>query len=539
MSKWWKEAIGYQVYPRSFKDSNNDGLGDLNGIREKLSYLKDLGVDFVWITPVYESPNVDNGYDISNYCAISEDFGTMADFKQLVAEAKELGIKIIMDLVINHTSDQHEWFQKSRANDPEYRDFYIWQQAVDGQAPNDWQAIFGGPVWEYDDLRGEYYFHSFAKEQPDLNWDSPAMRQKIFAMIEWWIEQGIDGFRIDAISHIKKDVWDRPFDPSDVNGNYKNIAGIDVYLKELSAVLKKHQVMSVGEANGVTAAEATTWVGDEGYFDMIFEFEHIKLWRKKNNEGVDIIPELKAALVRWQEALADGKGWNALYMENHDVPRSISAFGSDAPAYRVLSGKALAMMYLLLQGTPFIYQGQEIGMINNHFTAIEQIDAVDSRNLYAQLRTNGLSAEEAMTIISSSTRDNARTPMQWDATTYAGFSEQMPWLAVNPNKDWLNAAAEAANPDSIFHFYKQLIVLRKQQPVFIDGAFHYIEAETDAVFCYERKDADTCFTVVVNLGAQEAACAYLQELKDQELVLANYQTSAAVLRPYEARLYKK
>lgn len=536
----WKEAIGYQIYPRSFKDTTNDGLGDINGIREKLTYLKELGVDFVWITPIYESPNVDNGYDISDYCAISEDFGTMEEFQSLVKEAHALDIKIIMDLVINHTSNQHQWFQESRqGTDNEYSDFYIWHPPVNGKEPNDWHAIFGGSVWEYDEVRGEYYFHAFAKEQPDLNWDSPAMRQKIFDMIEWWIAQGIDGFRIDAISHIKKDVWDRPFDFADVNGNYKNIEGIDVYLKELSAVLKKHQVMSVGEANGVTAEEATAWVGENGYFDMIFEFEHIDLWRTRNDEGIDL-RSFKHALVRWQESLADGRGWNALYMENHDVPRSISAFGNDSFAYRTISGKALAMSFMLLQGTPFIYQGQEIGMINNQFKSIEQVDAVDSRNLYESLIETGATVEEAMQVISGTTRDNARTPMQWDASTFAGFSDKEPWLAINENKNWLNVVEEQRHEDSIYHFYKKLIALRKEYPVFIEGAFHYIETNNDDLFCYERKDEHTCFTIVVNLGETEHTCDYLQNIANQAVVLTNYEDVLAnTLRPYEARLYQQ
>jgi alpha-glucosidase len=540
MSKWWQEAIGYQIYPRSFKDTNHDGLGDINGIREKLSYLKELGVDFIWITPIYESPNVDNGYDISDYCAISADFGTMAEFQCLVQEAHDLDIKIIMDLVINHTSNQHYWFQESRkGGDNDYRDFYIWHPPVDGKEPNDWHAIFGGSVWEYDDLRGEYYFHAFAKEQPDLNWDSPAMRQKIFEMIEWWIEQGIDGFRIDAISHIKKDDWHRPFDFADVNGNYKNIEGIDVYLKELSALLKKHQVMSVGEANGVKAEEATAWVGEYGYFDMIFEFEHIDLWRTRNDEGIDLL-SFKNALIRWQEALADGRGWNALYMENHDVPRSISAFGNDSLAYRTLSGKALAMTFMLLQGTPFIYQGQEIGMINNQFESIVQIDAVDSRNLYESLIETGATIEEAMHVISGTTRDNARTPMQWDASTFAGFSEKEPWLAINENKNWLNVVEEQWNSASIYHFYKQLIALRKENSTFINGKFHYIETNSAPLFCYERKDDQACFTIVVNLGETEQTCDYLSALQNQEIILANYEENVTdCLRPYEARLYRK
>lgn len=540
MSKWWKEAIGYQIYPRSFKDTNQDGLGDLNGIREKLPYLKDLGIDFIWITPIYASPNVDNGYDISDYCAISEDFGTMEDFQELVKEAKVQDIKIIMDLVINHTSDQHAWFQQSReSDDNEYSDFYIWHEPVDGKEPNDWQSIFGGSVWAYDEKREAYYFHAFAKEQPDLNWDSPAMKQKVFEMIEWWVAQGIDGFRIDAISHIKKDSWDKESNPENASENYQNVEGIDVYLKELSKLLKKNQMMSVGEASGVTADEAEVWVGEDGYFDMIFEFEHINLWRSKTNDDEIDVQSFKEALIRWQEAVADGKGWNALYMENHDVPRSISVFGNDSEIYRTISGKALAMVYMMLQGTPFIYQGQEIGMINKEFMGIEEINAVDSRNLYFQLIEAGYSTREAMAVVSETTRDNARTPMQWDGSEYAGFSKVEPWLAAHNSKDWLNVKEEQNHPTSIYHFYKQLIALRKEHSAFVEGAFQHIDLDEEAIFCYERKDQEAAFVVVVNLSQQAKEFVSLKELPNNSMLLSNYPDyDFETLRPYEARLYQ-
>ena len=537
MNKWWKDAVGYQIYPRSFKDTTGDGLGDLNGVREKIPYLKDLGVDFVWLTPFYESPDVDNGYDISNYQALSKDVGTMADFQELVKEAKQADIKIILDLVINHTSDQHEWFQKSREGHEDYKDFYIWHAPVDGKEPNDWQSIFGGSVWEFDEGRGEYYFHAFAKEQPDLNWDNPVMKQKIFEMIEWWAQQGIDGFRIDAISHIKKDAWNKPAEATSVAKNYMNVEGIDEYLNELSDVLRKNNLMSVGEASGVTSEEATTWVGDDGYFDMIFEFEHIHLWNSGTEGSFDIV-SFKEALIRWQEAVADDKGWNALYMENHDVPRSISVFGDDSEEFREISGKALATAFMLLQGTPFIYQGQEIGMINNQFDSIEDVDAVDSRNLYKRLLADEMSSDEAIRIVSNTTRDNARTPMQWDDSQFAGFSSSKPWLMVNENNTWLNVVAEQKNEASIYHFYKQLIALRKEYPVFIDGRFKSIETP-DSVFAYTREDASDSFTIIVNLGDTVQEVAQLSDLAEQTLVLSNYSEQQAALQPFEARVYKK
>lgn len=539
MTKWWKEAVGYQIYPRSFLDVNQDGIGDLKGVTAKLPYLKELGIDFIWLTPIFASPNVDNGYDISDYQAIAPEFGTMADFHELVKEAKALGIKLILDLVINHTSNQHEWFKQScLGKDNPYSDYYIWHPLVNGKEPNDWQSIFGGSVWEYHEGRGEYYFHAFAKEQPDLNWESEQMKKDVFEMIEWWIAQGIDGFRIDAISHVKKANWDTPIDPTNVSAPYQNVTGIDKYLNELSALLRKHGMMSVGEASGVTAAEAPIWVGDDGYFDMIFEFEHINLWRDKTDEGVAIKP-FKDALIRWQHAVADDKGWNALYMENHDVPRSISAFGNDAPEWREKSGKALAMAYMLLQGTPFIYQGQEIGMINNEFRTIEDIDAVDSRHLYYRLREEGLSEAEAMSVVSETTRDNARTPMQWNDNHYAGFSETTPWLAVNQSKDWINVADALSQPDSLFHFYQTLIQLRKTHAAFIDGKFLDLSTDNEDVFAYQRFDGKECFTIVVNLSQKVCHETWLSDYQEDNLILSNQSThNLTTLEPFEARLYR-
>lgn len=539
MTKWWKEAVGYQIYPRSFLDVNQDGIGDLKGVTAKLPYLKKLGIDFIWLTPIFASPNVDNGYDISDYQAIAPEFGTMADFHELVKEAKALGIKLILDLVINHTSNQHEWFKQScLGKDNPYSDYYIWHPPVNGKEPNDWQSIFGGSVWEYHEGRGEYYFHAFAKEQPDLNWESEQMKKDVFEMIEWWIAQGIDGFRIDAISHVKKANWDTPIDPTNVSAPYQNVTGIDKYLNELSALLRKHGMMSVGEASGVTATEAPIWVGDDGYFDMIFEFEHINLWRDKTDEGVAIKP-FKDALIRWQHAVADDKGWNALYMENHDVPRSISAFGNDAPEWREKSGKALAMAYMLLQGTPFIYQGQEIGMINNEFRTIEDIDAVDSRHLYYRLREEGLSEAEAMSVVSETTRDNARTPMQWNDSHYAGFSETTPWLAVNQSKDWINVADALSQPDSLFHFYQTLIQLRKTHAAFIDGKFLDLSTDNEDVFAYQRFDDKECFTIVVNLSQKVCHETWLSDYQEDNLILSNQSThNLTTLEPFEARLYR-
>ncbi|MDH6363822.1 alpha-glucosidase [Enterococcus sp. PF1-24] len=540
---WWKEEIGYQIYPRSFKDSNQDGIGDINGIREKIPYLKELGVDFLWLNPIYQSPNVDNGYDISDYQKIQPEFGTMADFDLLLAEAHNHGLKVIMDLVINHTSDQHYWFQEAKKSmDNPYRDYYIWREGVEGALPNNWQSIFGGSVWEFDQQTNEYYFHAFAKEQPDLNWESPALKQEIFDMIRWWLDKGIDGFRVDAISHIKKEPFDLPADSENPSQRYQNITGIDSYLKELQQVFAEYEIMTVGEANGVSADEGILWAGDDGYFNMIFEFEHIRLWRQSKDEGFDV-PAFKSALSRWQQSL-DGKGWNALYMENHDIPRSVSVAGDDTSAYREISAKALAISYMLLQGTPFIYQGQELGMTNMAFNDISEIDVVDSKNLYQELLAKGTSAAEALEIVAETTRDNARTPMQWSNDEFAGFSEGTPWLKVNPNKENINVAKEMADENSVYHFYKKLIQLRKQHETLIYGTYQEILAENQQIFAYKRISETAEFLIVSNLSKMPADFSLASEIatNNWQRLLSSYpeeSTNKGELRPFEANVYYK
>lgn len=544
---WWKEAVGYQIYPRSFKDSNGDGVGDLNGIREKLPYLKALGIDFIWINPVYESPNVDNGYDISHYQEILAEFGTMANFDQLLEDAHHMGIKVIMDLVINHTSDRHEWFKEAKkSKDSPFRDYYIWRDAEEGKPPSDWQAIFGGSVWEYDEESKQYYFHAFAKEQPDLNWENEQLKKEVFAMISWWLDKGIDGFRIDAISHIKKDAFHLPTDSENVAGRYQNITGIGEYLKELKQVFDRYDIMTVGEASGVTAEEAEDWAGHEGYFDMIFEFEHIGLWKKQKEAQFDI-RAFKQALSRWQYAL-DGKGWNALYMENHDVCRSVSVFGSEVPVYRERSAKALAMMYLFLQGTPFIYQGQEIGMTNMHFSDIDEINALDSKHIYQELVDQGMDKAEALAIVSQTTRDNARTPMQWDDSVYGGFSETKPWLAVNPNTKEINVASQLTDATSVLSFYQQLIGLRKESQALIYGSFEELLSDHEQIYAYLRTVVDETFLILVNLSGKAAEYQLTGSLGPKEavwdLVVSNMEEPDEVsiktdtLAPFEARAYR-
>lgn len=540
--KWWKEAVGYQIYPASFKDSNNDGIGDINGIRQKLSYLKELGIDFIWINPIYQSPFVDNGYDISDYQAILEKFGTMDEFDALLAEAHQMGIKIIMDLVINHSSDQHEWFIESRQSvDNPYRDYYIWVDGTPDQAPNEWQSIFGGSAWAYDEQTGQYYLHIFAKEQPDLNWESDKLKAELFTMIRWWLDKGIDGFRLDAISHVKKDAYsvkatENPFSP------FQNVSGIEDHLTELKNVFDEYDIMTVGEASGVSANEGPEWVGENGYFDMIFEFDHISIWKHEKDGDLDVL-SLKQSLSAWQRAL-DGKGWNALYMENHDVPRCVSVFGDTSSAYWQVSSKAIAMMYFYLQGTPFIYQGQEIGMTNLPFSSIDEIDAVDSKRLYQQLIDEGRSEEEALDIVANTTRDNSRTPMQWNDHLYAGFSEVAPWLLVNPNHQMINVADQTNDPESILSFYKKMIALRRENKGLVYGSFNEYLPENDQLFVYERVLDEERYLIIVNLTDEAATYALPTEIETNWEVLLENQPgqefqSSGTFAPYEARLYRK
>src|SRR5690625_347420 len=549
---WWKEAVAYQIYPRSFKDSNGDGIGDIQGVISKLDYLKDLGIDVIWMSPIYQSPNDDNGYDISDYKAISPEFGTMEDFDELLEEVHARGMKLIMDLVINHTSDEHPWFIESRSSkDTPYRDYYIWHPGKDGKEPNNWESIFGGSAWEYDEETEEYYMHVFSRKQPDLNWENPNVRRDLYKMVNWWLDKGIDGFRVDAISHIKK----APGFPDMPNPNNKkyvpsfdghmNQPGIQTHLEELKKeTFDKYDIMTVGEANGVSIEEADKWVGEEnGKFNMIFQFEHLDLWGKNTTGGLDM-HGLKQTLSKWQYGL-DGVGWNALFLENHDQPRSVSTWANDT-SLRTEAAKSFATMYFLMQGTPFIYQGQEIGMTNVKFDSIDDYDDVAIKNLYKNEREDGKSHEEIMQIIWKNARDNSRTPMQWDANENAGFTTGTPWMKVNPNYEAINVEKELADPNSILNYYKKLICLRNANDTLIYGKYKLIMEDHDAVFAYKRTYQDETYIVLTNLLEKETELQFPAELskKQAKLCLSNYEVEQTdttleniTFRPYEARVY--
>lgn len=547
--KWWKEAVAYEIYPRSFKDSNGDGIGDIQGIIEKLDYLQDLGIDIIWVCPIYQSPNDDNGYDISDYKAILSDFGTMEDFEALLSAVHKRGMKLIMDLVINHTSDEHEWFIESKSSkDNTYRDFYIWKEGADkGIPPNNWASIFGGSAWEYDSDTKEYYLHIFSKKQPDLNWENKEVRNKLYDMVNWWLDKGIDGFRIDAISHIKKkeglpdlpnpkgEAFVESFD------GHLNQKGIDLFLNEfVENTIKKFDALTVGEANGVTVEDAENWANeDTGYFNMIFQFEHVDLWGSKGT-GLDL-SRLKTTLSRWQNAL-DAKGWNALFIENHDLARVVSVWGNDT-TYRKKSAKALATIYFFMQGTPFIYQGQEIGMTNVKYENIKDYRDVASRNYYQSELAKGKAHEEVMTYIWSSGRDNSRTPMQWDSTSYAGFSDNEPWIKVNPNYRKINVEESMKDSDSIYHYYRTMIQLRRKEETFIYGSYVLLEEEHPQVFAYIRKYQNKQFLIVANLFALETIVNLPSGFKLGEKLLSNYSekeqsTVSLNLKAYEAGIYE-
>ena len=550
--KWWKESVVYQIYPRSFKDSNGDGIGDLNGITEKMDYLRELGINVIWLSPVYQSPNTDNGYDISDYQAIMEEFGTMEDFDRMLQSAHDHGIRLVMDLVVNHTSDEHPWFVESRkSKDNPYRDYYIWREGRDGKEPNNWGSCFSGSAWKYDAATDMYYLHLFAEKQPDLNWDNPKVRQEVFHMMDWWCKKGIDGFRMDVISMISKDpaLPDGPvngsgygdYGPYAVNGPH-----VHEYLQEMNReVLSKYDLMTVGECSGVTIEEAKKYANQDGReLNMVFQFEHMDLDGgesfKWNDRKINLV-ELKQVLTKWQTELA-GTAWNSLFWDNHDQPRIVSRLGDDSTReYREASAKMLALCLHMMQGTPYVYQGEELGMTNVPFETLEDFRDIESINAYHELTESGqVSPEDMMRFLRYKSRDNARTPMQWDDSENAGFTEGTPWIMVNPNYKEINAKEQLARPDSVFHFYQKLIRLRKEREIIPYGEYELLLPEDPDLYVYTRALGEHKLLVICNFRKEEKAFT-LPEGFDPgmgEILIGNYPDrelqNTMTLKAYEA-----
>lgn len=532
MTPWWKKAVVYQVYPKSFQDSNGDGIGDLQGITKRLPYLEKLGIDAIWLSPVYQSPQVDNGYDISDYEAIDPQYGTMADMDESLKEAKKHHIKIVMDLVVNHTSDQHEWFVEARKNkDNPYRDYYIWRDPVDGHEPNDMKSAFSGSAWKFDEKTGQYYLHLFAEQQPDLNWKNPELRQKIYDMMNFWIDKGIGGFRMDVIELIGKD--------PDKNIR-ENGPMLHPYLQEMNKnTFGGKDLMTVGETWNATPKIAEEYSDPARHeLSMVFQFENQSLDQQAGKEKWDLkkldLGELKKVLVKWQTEIDFDHAWNSLFWENHDIPRVISRWGNDKE-YRVQSAKMFATVLHLMHGTPYIYNGEEIGMTNCPVKDISEVEDIESVNMYNERLENGANKDDLIHAINVKGRDNARTPMQWDDSTNAGFTDGNPWLHVNPNYKDINVEKALADPDSIFYTYQKLIKLRHENDIVVDGDFELVDT-SDEVLAYYRKLNGEKWLVVANLSGEEQQFSSNEEIAD--VLLSNYperdNLNALSLKPYEA-----
>ena len=542
---WWKEAIVYQIYPRSFYDSNGDGIGDLNGITSKLDYLKELGIDVIWLSPVYKSPNDDNGYDISDYEDIMTEFGNMEDFDKMLSAAHERGIKIVMDLVVNHTSDEHPWFVESRSSkDNEKRDYYIWKDGKDGKEPTNWGSAFSGPAWKYDEKTDMYYLHLFSVKQPDLNWENPKVRKEVFDMMTRWCEKGIDGFRMDVISLISKP---EGYPDAKVVGLYGDMGicangpKVHDYLKEMNEkVLSKFDIMTVGETAGVTLEEAKKYANSEGNeLNMVFQFEHTDLDSgekfKWSTKPMPLVP-LKENLSKWQKGL-DGVAWNSLYFCNHDQPRIVSRLGDDSDEFRELSAKCIATCLHMMQGTPYVYQGEELGMTNTVFNSVDDFRDLESINAYRELVESGLFTKEDMfPKIAHKSRDNARTPMQWDASENAGFTTGTPWIAINPNYKKINVADQLKREDSVFHYYKKLIRLRKENEIIVYGKYEILLPEDDNIFAYTRSLDGKKLLTVCNFSKTEQKFDF-SGYEKAKVLISNYERDIrenSILKPYEA-----
>ena len=551
---WWKKSVVYQVYPKSFKDSNGDGIGDLNGLKEKLPYLEKLGIDVIWLNPIFQSPQVDNGYDISDYRQIEPTLGTMEDFDELLAEAHKHGIKIILDLVVNHTSDQHQWFQEAKkSKDNPYHDYYIWKDEV----PNNWGSSFGGSAWEYVEAVDQYYLHCFAKEQPDLNWDNPKVREDVYDILRFWLDKGIDGFRMDVITLISKDPTfpDGPIIQNKAYGSY--YAGcasgprVHEYLKEMNReVLSKYDIMTVGEAPHTSADEAVPYTAaGEKELQMVFHFDHMHLDYDENGKYAKTrvkLTDLKRVMTEWQEKMHACNGWNSLYWSNHDQARAVTRFGNESPAYRVISAKMLGTVLHMMQGTPYIFEGEELGMTNAFFDKIEDYRDLEAIDIFKDFTgRKGFSEKDTLELLRLKSRDNARTPMQWDDTRHAGFTEGTPWIDVNPNYTEINAEKCLEDSDSVFYYYQKLVKLRHEVPVITDGEYELLDAGNEKIYTYLRKGENESLVVAANFTDEEIDYQVDEKVKAQEssLLISNYGDAPdtfnnhLTLKPYQVYVY--
>lgn len=557
---WWKESVVYQIYPRSFKDSNGDGIGDLRGVIQKLDYLQELGFNVVWLCPVYKSPNDDNGYDISDYQDIMDEFGSLADWEELLSGMHQRGLKLVMDLVVNHTSDEHHWFQEARkSKDSPYRDYYIWRPARDGREPNNWVSFFGGSAWQYDEATDEYYLHLFSKKQPDLNWENPKVRQAVYDMMHWWLKKGIDGFRMDVINMISKTpgLPDAPV----VNNNRYQFGGqyfsnglrLWEFLNEMKReVLSQYDILTVGETPQLTTHQGLEMTHEEtGVLNMVFQFEHMDLDTEPGSESSrrSVKPwslvEMKQVMTRWQKGLENG-GWNSNYLTNHDQPRAVSRFGNDRQ-YRVESAKLLATLTHMLQGTPYIYQGEEIGMTNVAYETIEAYRDIETLDVYRDLvEEKGMAPQAVLAIIHAKSRDNARSPMQWNDGEQGGFTSGTPWMMVNPNYKEINVEQNLADPDSIFYYYQKLIRLRREHPVIVYGTYDLILDTHEEIYAFTRTLEDDRLLVVLNFTPHAPVFVLPADIQfsDKALLISNYEVDPVedirllILRPFEARVYR-
>ncbi|MFC5712942.1 alpha-glucosidase [Thalassorhabdus alkalitolerans] len=553
---WWKKSVVYQIYPRSFNDSNGDGIGDIPGMIQKLDYIKELGIDVIWLSPVYDSPNDDNGYDIRDYQAIMDEFGTMEDFDLLLQQIHERGMKLVMDLVVNHTSDEHEWFIESRssAKSPK-RDYYIWKKGIDGREPTNWASNFGGSAWEYDENTEEYYLHLFSKKQPDLNWENPLLREDIYEMMKWWLDKGVDGFRMDVINFISKD--QRYPDGEVKPGNkyasgssyFRNGPRIHEFLQEMyTKVLSHYDTMTVGEMPGVGVEEGKLYTAEERKeLNMVFHFEHMGLGDGEHGKWSALswkLTDLKRIMTKWQKGL-DQKGWNSLYWNNHDQPRVVSRFGNDNEKFREKSAKMLATCLHGMKGTPYVYQGEEIGMTNVAFPTIEDYEDIETLNWYKEQKEKGIEEAEMMRAIYARGRDNARTPMQWNDSKHAGFTTGVPWLQVNPNYKRINVTNSLNDPHSVFYYYKSLIELRKKDETIVHGSYHLLLPDDEDVYAYTRTYKDDMLLIVCNFSSSVQTRSF-SELGERKVdrILSNedskqtYSLENVELSPYEAFIYR-